>query len=111
MSLGGWEIGVSQPNGAITVAQVIQKSSNIGAAKIMLSMPAERMGTLFRELGFGSVPQTGFPGEAKGTLRPWKQWRPIEQATMSYGHGISVSLLPLARPYTILPNAGPLLPP
>jgi cell division protein FtsI (penicillin-binding protein 3) len=89
---------------------VIQKSSNIGAAKIMLSMPAERMGTLFRELGFGSVPQTGFPGEAKGLLRPWAQWRPIEQATMSYGHGISVSLLQIARAYTIFTNDGQLLP-
>ena len=110
MTLGGWTISDSHPNGALTVAQVIQKSSNIGAAKIILQMPAERMGTLFRELGFGSVPQTGFPGEAKGTLRPWAQWRPIEQATMSYGHGISVSLLQLARAYTIFTNAGQLLP-
>jgi cell division protein FtsI (penicillin-binding protein 3) len=110
MTLGGWTISDSHPNGALTVAQVIQKSSNIGAAKIILQMPAERMGTLFRELGFGSVPQTGFPGEAKGTLRPWAQWRPIEQATMSYGHGISVSLLQLARAYTIFTNDGQLLP-
>ncbi len=110
MTLGGWTISDSHPNGALTVSQVIQKSSNIGAAKIILQMPAERMGTLFRELGFGSVPQTGFPGEAKGTVRPWAQWRPIEQATMSYGHGISVSLLQLARAYTIFTNDGQLLP-
>src|SRR3954468_3716106 len=76
----------------------------------MLAMPAERMGTFYRELGFGSAPQTGFPGEARGTLRPWNQWRPIEQATMSYGHGLSVSLLQLARAYTVFTDAGPLLP-
>jgi cell division protein FtsI (penicillin-binding protein 3) len=73
-------------------------------------MPAERIGTLYRELGFGSAPHTGFPGEARGQLRPWEKWRPIEQATMSYGHGISVSLLQLARAYTIFTNEGQLLP-
>jgi cell division protein FtsI (penicillin-binding protein 3) len=110
MTLGGWTITDSHPNGLISVAQVIQKSSNIGSAKIMMSMTPERMGTLYRELGFGVAPQTGFPGEAKGQLRPWSQWRPIEQATMSYGHGLSVSLLQIARAYTIFTNAGELLP-
>jgi cell division protein FtsI (penicillin-binding protein 3) len=110
MTLGGWTINDSHPNGTITVAQVIQRSSNIGSAKIMLRMPAEKMGTLYRELGFGMSPQTGFPGEAKGQLKPWAKWRPIEQATLSYGHGISVSLLQLARAYTIFTNDGQLLP-
>jgi len=110
MTLGGWTITDTHPNGLLTVAQVIQKSSNIGTSKIQLQMPAERMGTFYRELGFGSAPQTGFPGEARGQLRPWAQWRPIEQATMSYGHGLSVSLLQLARAYTIFTNEGQLLP-
>jgi len=109
-TIGGWTISDSHPNGMLTVAQVIQKSSNIGTAKIQLQMPAERMGTLYRELGFGSIPQTGFPGEARGQLRPWDKWRPIEQATMSYGHGLSVSLLQLARAYTVFTNEGQLLP-
>jgi cell division protein FtsI (penicillin-binding protein 3) len=110
MTLGGWTISDSHANGVISVAQVIQKSSNIGSAKIMLRMPAEKMGTLYRELGFGALPQTGFPGEAKGQLKAWAKWRPIEQATLSYGHGISVSLLQLARAYTIFTNDGELLP-
>jgi cell division protein FtsI (penicillin-binding protein 3) len=110
MTIGGWTINDSHPNGTITVSQVIQKSSNIGSAKIMLRMQPERMGSLFRELGFGAAPQTGFPGEAKGQLKPWSKWRPIEQATLSYGHGISVSLLQIARAYTIFTNAGELLP-
>jgi cell division protein FtsI (penicillin-binding protein 3) len=108
--VGGWPITDSHPNGALTVAQVIAKSSNIGAARIQLQMPAERMGTLYRELGLGAAPQTGFPGEARGQLRPWNTWKPIEQATMSYGHGLSVSLLQLARAYTIFTNEGQLLP-
>jgi cell division protein FtsI (penicillin-binding protein 3) len=110
MSIGRWPIHDSHPNGVLTVAQVIQKSSNIGTAKIMLRMKPERMGTLFRDLGFGVAPQTGFPGEAKGLLRPWTQWRPVEQATISYGQGISVSLLQIARAYTVFANDGQLLP-
>jgi cell division protein FtsI (penicillin-binding protein 3) len=110
MTIGKATISDSHPMGLLTVSQVIQKSSNIGTAKIQLAMPAERMGTLYQELGFGRAPQTGFPGEAKGLLRPWSQWKPIEQATMSYGHGIAVSLLQLARAYTIFTNDGQLLP-
>ena len=110
MTIGKATISDSHPMGLLTVSQVIQKSSNIGTAKIQLAMPAERMGTLYQELGFGRAPQTGFPGEAKGLLRPWSQWRPIEQATMSYGHGIAVSLLQVARAYTIFTNDGLLLP-
>jgi cell division protein FtsI (penicillin-binding protein 3) len=110
MKIGKWTISDSHANGLLTVAQIIQKSSNVGTAKIQLSMPAERIGTFYRELGFGLVPQTGFPGEAKGIVRPWDKWRPIEQATMSYGMGISVSLLQVARAYTIFTNEGQLLP-
>jgi cell division protein FtsI (penicillin-binding protein 3) len=68
------------------------------------------MWDLFDQVGFGSVPRVGFPGEAGGKLRPYKSWRPIEQATMAYGHGISVSLLQLARAYTIFTGDGELLP-
>src|SRR6185295_18643124 len=110
MKIGGWTINDSHPMGRLSVEQVIAKSSNTGTAKIQLQMSAERRGTLYRELGFGANPRTGFPGEAKGLLRPWEKWRPIEQATMSYGHGISVSLLQVARAYTIFTNEGKLLP-
>jgi len=110
MAIGGWTISDASPHGVLSVAQVIQKSSNVGAAKIQLAMPPERMGTFYRELGFGLAPRTGFPGEAKGSVRPWTEWRPIEQATMAYGHGLSVSLLQLARAYTIFTTDGRLLP-
>ena len=110
MAVEGWTISDTHANGLISVAQVIQKSSNVGAAKIQLRMPAEKIGAFYRELGFGAPPNTGFPGEAKGLLRPAAKWRPIEQATMAYGHGISVSLLQLARAYTIFTGDGHLLP-
>jgi cell division protein FtsI (penicillin-binding protein 3) len=82
----------------------------VGTAKIQLQMAAEDVGHFYRELGFGAPPQTGFPGEAKGLLRPASQWKPIEQATMAYGHGLSVSLLQLARAYTVFTGDGHLLP-
>ena len=95
---------------ALTVAQVIQKSSNVGAAKIALGLPAESMWEMFQALGFGNAPQLGFPGEAAGKLRSYQSWRPIEQATMSYGHGISVSLVQLARAYSVFAREGELVP-
>ncbi len=96
--------------GAISVAQVIQKSSNVGAAKLALSLSREDLWDLFNRAGFGTAPQLGFPGEASGKLRPAKSWRPVEQATMAYGHGISVSLLQLARAYTMFARDGEIVP-
>ena len=96
--------------GPLTVAQVIQKSSNVGAAKIGLSLPSETLWRMFSEAGFGTKPSTGYPGEVTGRLRAPSTWKPIEQATMSYGHGLSVSLVQLARAYTIFADDGALEP-
>ena len=95
---------------ALTVEQVIQKSSNIGAAKIALSLPAETMWNELSDCGFGTPPHTGFPGEVSGRLRPAKTWKPIEQATIAYGHGISVNLVQLARAYTVFAGNGDVKP-
>jgi cell division protein FtsI (penicillin-binding protein 3) len=95
---------------ALTVEQVIQKSSNVGSARIALSLPAETLWRTLAQAGFGNTPQTGFPGEVAGRLRPAKNWRPIEQATIAYGHGISVNLVQLARAYTVFANDGDLKP-
>jgi cell division protein FtsI (penicillin-binding protein 3) len=95
---------------ALTVEQVIQKSSNIGAAKIALSLPAETMWNELSDCGFGTPPHTGFPGEVSGRLRPAKSWKPIEQATIAYGHGISVNLVQLARAYTVFAGNGDVKP-
>lgn len=110
MSIGPATIHDSHPHGILTVAQVIQKSSNVGAAKMALSLKREELWSTFNQLGFGSRANIGFPGESSGKLRPWKTWRPIEQATMSFGHGISLTLLQLARAYTVFANEGELKP-
>jgi cell division protein FtsI (penicillin-binding protein 3) len=98
------------PAGLLTVAEIIQKSSNVGSAKIALELTSESMWSLFNRLGFGTSMHLGFPGEATGKVRPASTWRPIEQATMSYGHGIAISLLHLARAYTIFAREGDMVP-
>ncbi len=108
MTIGTATIHDAHPHGVLTVAEVIQKSSNVGSAKMALSLKREALWSTFNQFGFGSRANIGFPGEASGRLRPYKSWRPIEQATMSYGHGISVTLLQLARAYTVFANEGEL---
>jgi cell division protein FtsI (penicillin-binding protein 3) len=110
LAIGNRVIHDAHPQGLLTVSQVIQKSSNVGAAKLALGLKAETLWTLFHEVGFGTPPRSGFPGEVSGRLRAHAGWRPIEQATMSYGHGISVSLLQLARAYLIFATDGELRP-
>jgi cell division protein FtsI (penicillin-binding protein 3) len=110
LTIGSYTIRDAHAGGALSAAQVIQKSSNVGAAKIALSMPREEMHDLFRRLGFGAAPRLGFPSEAAGRVREAKTWRPVEQATMAYGHGIAVSLVQLARAYTVFARDGELVP-
>jgi cell division protein FtsI (penicillin-binding protein 3) len=98
------------PETVLSVAQVIQKSSNVGAARIALSLDARDMWDMFHRAGFGEPPALGFPGEAAGQLRPADSWRPIEQATMAFGHGIAVSLMQLAHAYTMFARDGELVP-
>lgn len=110
LTIGPATISDAHPHGVLTVAQVIQKSSNVGSAKMALSMTPEEMWTMFDSLGFGTPLKLGFPGEAGGRLRPAKHWKPIEQATMSYGHGISVTLMQMAHAYMALARDGDQVP-
>lgn len=110
MRMASYTIRDSHPAEQLTVAEVIQKSSNVGAARIALGLPRQSMWELFQRVGFGAAPELGFPGAAAGKVRHHRDWRPIEQATMAYGHGISVSLLQLARAYTVFATDGELLP-
>ena len=110
LRLANYTIRDVHPAAAVSVSQILQKSSNVGAAKIALALPREAMWDLFRRVGFGAAPELGFPGAAAGRLRHYRSWRPIEQATMAYGHGISVSLLQLARAYTVFARDGELVP-
>ncbi len=99
-------IGDTHDYGLLTVAEIVAKSSNIGTAKIALEMAPQTLWDMYTELGFGQAPRIGFPGATSGRLRPAKSWRPIEQATISYGHGVSVSLMQLVRAYTALARDG-----
>ncbi|MGE5945736.1 MAG: peptidoglycan D,D-transpeptidase FtsI family protein [Betaproteobacteria bacterium] len=110
LTIGSATISDAHPHGALTVAEVIQKSSNVGVTKMALTLPSKDMWEMFDAVGFGQAPRLGFPGEVTGRVRPWKNWRPIEQATMSYGHGISVSLIQLARAYSVFARDGDLIP-
>jgi cell division protein FtsI (penicillin-binding protein 3) len=110
LTIGRQTIHDAHRAGPLTVEQVIQKSSNVGAAKIALALPAQTLWRLFSEAGFGTPPGTGFPGEVGGRLRAASTWKPIEQATMSYGHGLSVNLVQLARAYTAFASDGEVKP-
>ena len=109
-TIGNSTIHDAHPEGILTVAQVIQKSSNVGSAKMALAMAPQKLWTILSDVGFGTQTKVGFPGEATGRLRAYQTWKPIEQATMSYGHGISVSLLQLARAYSVFATNGELKP-
>lgn len=110
ITIGRATISDAHRNGALTVAQIIQKSSNVGTVKIAMGFTPEEMWRLYDALGFGKPLDLGFPGEAGGRLRPARTWKPIEQATMSYGHGISASLIQLAHAYLVFARDGELLP-
>jgi cell division protein FtsI (penicillin-binding protein 3) len=108
--MGGMKISDAHPHGALTVQQVIQKSSNVGTLKIALQMQPRQMWELFTQVGFGQRPQVTFPGAVSGRLRAYKTWKPVEQATMSYGYGLSASLFQMARSYTVWAHDGQIIP-
>jgi cell division protein FtsI (penicillin-binding protein 3) len=106
----GHTIRDDHPNPSLSVAGIIQKSSNVGTVKLAMQMDRKEMWELLSSVGFGQRPQLDFPGAITGRLRPYKTWRPIEQATMSYGYGVSASLFQLARAYTVFARDGELVP-
>jgi len=100
-----------EKNGVITVTRVLQKSSNIGAAKITLSLPPENLLNLLRQMGFGDRTLSAFPGESAGSLPRLDQLRPFELATLAFGYGISVTTLQLTQAYAAIANHGLQCPP
>lgn len=110
VNMYGMTIKDAHPHGVLSVSEVIQKSSNIGTVKIAMKMPPKDMWEMYTQLGFGKKPQVPFPGAVAGRLRPYKTWRPMEQATMSYGYGLSTSLFQLAQAYTVFARDGEVVP-
>ena len=110
ITITGSTITDAHPHGVLTVNEVIQKSSNVGTVKMAMQMQPREMWEMYAQVGFGQKPQLPFPGVVSGRLRPYKTWRPIEQATMSYGYGISGSLFQVARAYTVFARDGEVVP-
>lgn len=92
--------------GRINLTRIIQKSSNVGASKLALSMEPEQIWRVYSKLGFGMMTSSGFPGEASGVLNPAANWREIEQATMAFGYGMAITPLQLVRGYAAIANQG-----
>ncbi|MDH3636955.1 MAG: penicillin-binding transpeptidase domain-containing protein [Gammaproteobacteria bacterium] len=108
--IGRHRVRDARDYGLLTVTKVLAKSSNIGAAKIAMSLEAESLVSTLRQLGFGKLTRAGLPGEAVGSLPKRQRWRPIEHATLSFGYGLSSTALQLARSYTTFATDGRLLP-
>ena len=107
----GAKITDSHAHGVLSVDQIIEKSSNVGTVKIAQQIPYKDMWEFYSALGLGQKPVLPYPGVVGGKLRAYKSWRPVEQATMSYGYGLSTSLFQLAQAYSVLANDGELLTP
>ena len=109
-NIGGFTINDTHNYGTLTVEGVIQKSSNVGALKIAQKMTPQEMWNTYTALGYGQKPLIQFPGAVTGRLRPWKTWRPVEQATMAFGYGLSASLFQMAHSYTAFAHDGEIIP-
>ncbi len=110
LRLGKYTVRDARDYGSITLATVLRKSSNVGAGKIGLSLPAEQLWRVLSGSGLGELPGSGFPGEVSGRLAHYSTWRETRQASLSFGYGLSVSLLQLAHAYTVLAGDGRLRP-
>ncbi len=110
MQMGSFTISDVRPFPSMTLNEVIQRSSNVGTVRLAMQMPPQAMWEAYYNAGFGQRPQVPFPGAVGGRLRAPNTWRPIEQATMSYGYGLSSSLFQLAHAYTVFARNGELVP-
>jgi cell division protein FtsI (penicillin-binding protein 3) len=110
VTIGRRTIGDKKPLGVLTVSEILAKSSNVGTIKIADKLSSQEMHDFYTAAGFGRVPEVGLSGAATGRLRNPQRWVPIDHATISYGHGVSVSLLQLARAYTIFARNGDIVP-
>jgi cell division protein FtsI (penicillin-binding protein 3) len=109
-AVGGKPIRDTHPRDAMTVAEVIQRSSNIGAARLAMQMQPSELWELYSNVGFGQRPQIEFPGAVSGRLRHFKHWKPVDQSRLAFGYGLSTSLLQIARAYTVFARDGEIVP-
>jgi cell division protein FtsI (penicillin-binding protein 3) len=109
-AVSGYAIRDVHPKPQMTLTEIVQKSSNVGVARIAMQMPAQEMWQLYSTLGFGTRPELPFPGVAAGKLRAAKAWKPVDQSRLAYGYGLSASLLQMARSYTVFSRDGEVIP-
>jgi cell division protein FtsI (penicillin-binding protein 3) len=109
-AVSGYPIRDVHPKAEMSVTEIVQKSSNVGAARMAMQLPAQEMWDLYSGLGFGARPEVPFPGVASGKLRPAKAWKPVDQSRLAYGYGLSASLLQMARSYTVFSRDGEIIP-
>lgn len=105
-SIGGYTLHDDEPLGTITLTRLLQQSSNIGAAKVALSLPSDYLYRVLTGFGFGRPAASGFPGEVDGRMPFYGRWHPVEQAAISRGYGVSVSALGLAEGYLAIADNG-----
>jgi cell division protein FtsI (penicillin-binding protein 3) len=110
MKVGRYLVRDTRNYGMIDVTTVLRKSSNVGASKIALSLQPETLWNVYAKMGFGEPTGSHFPGESSGRLPYFTDWSPFEQATLSFGYGLSVTPLQLARAYAVFANNGIRLP-
>jgi len=104
--ISGYTIRDHRNYGVLDVTGIITKSSNVGATKLALQMQPESMWNTYTRFGFGQATGTGFPGESAGVLRNYRRWHRVEQATIAYGYGISVTALQLAQAFSVIADGG-----
>jgi cell division protein FtsI (penicillin-binding protein 3) len=92
--------------GVIDLETLVKKSSNVGATKLALAVEPEALWQILTRAGFGTGTGSGFPGESDGVMTHYFEWRDIHRATLSFGYGLSVSALQLARAYGAIANDG-----
>ncbi|OTG88103.1 peptide ABC transporter permease [Acinetobacter sp. ANC 4558] len=110
MRVGNHTIRDTHNYGALTLGGIIQKSSNVGVAKIALSLPYEALPTFYKRIGFGERSAVRFPGESAGLILPKSKWNVSEVATMAYGYGLNATVLQLADAYAMIANNGKKVP-
>ena len=107
----GKTIRDKEPRGVLDPAGILRVSSNIGAVHVAYALGPDDHHEMLRRFGFGEVTGSGFPDESAGVLRPWKEWRPVDHATIAYGQGVSVTPVQLAAALGALANGGEWLAP
>ncbi len=106
VTVGAKTIEDSRNLGRISLTTILARSSNVGATKLAMSLQPDQLWKSMSQFGLGSMTASGFPGESQGTLTHYDHWKPISQATLAYGYGLSVTPLQLAQAYAILGNDG-----